>query len=343
MTIVINSDSIKIGNKTISNSPTGISIDGFFNAINVREDGGESVGGFSHGYSCGSYTPNAFSVLRYSFASDGNAVNVGKHEETVNGWTLDRQASISSPSHGYQAGRGIYPSNEYVGTIKKFPFATPSGSASTVGQLSTGRRDATGMQSSASGYAAGGRAATGGGALQTTIDRFSLASDGNGVNTGDLTVASADGMGCSSPTYGYVVRGTLEKFSFASEGSMTIVAPTAQGRYDGFGQSSRTNGYSSGGAQGGGQPAPLNYMITIQKFPFTTDATHVTTAQLTQARAKHTGSSSQTHGYNAGGSTNPTGPAFSLVIDKFSFTADTNATAVGNLTENQGHGTGHQY
>jgi hypothetical protein len=343
MTIVINSDSIKIGNKTISNSPTGISIDGFFNAISVREDGGESVGGFSHGYSCGSYTPNTFSVLRYSFASDANAVNVGKHEETVNGWQIARMASASSPSHGYMAGRNIAPANSYDGTIKKFPFATPSGNASTVGQLSTSRQDGMGMQTSIFGYSAGGQTAAGGGQNQTTIDRFSFASDGNGVNTGDLTTATSAGAGCSSPTHGYTIRGTLEKFSFASEGNMAIVAPTAQGRYDNFGQSSRTNGYSSGGAQGGGQPAPVNYMITIQKFPFATDATHVTTAQLTQARAKHTGSSSQSHGYNAGGSTNPTSPAFSLVIDKFSFTADTNATAVGNLTENQGYGSGHQY
>jgi len=86
-------------------------------------------------------------------------------------------------------------------------------------------------------------------------------------------------------------------------------------------------GYTSGGYCVGPPNGAVN---SIDRFPFNNAGTAISTGTLTTARVATAGSSSYTHGYNAGGR-NPTG-GYCTAIDKFSFAAAcTNATNVGNL------------
>ena len=79
-----------------------------------------------------------------------------------------------------------------------------------------------------------------------------------------------------------------------------------------------TSGYASGGYQ------PQTNII--EKWPFSSDTNSSDVGDLTLARGRHSGQSSNASGYNSGGlpSTN--------TIDKFPFSADGNATDVGDLT-----------
>lgn len=86
------------------------------------------------------------------------------------------------------------------------------------------------------------------------------------------------------------------------------------------------SGYRSGGNEPG-------YSVTIDKFSFTSDGDATDVGDLTVGRRGAAGSSSSTHGYTSAGlAAGPGGPPeHSNVIDKFPFSADANATDVGDV------------
>ena len=135
-----------------------------------------------------------------------------------------------------------------------------------------------------------------------------------------------------------VFNDSIETFPFASDvgseeyGNLTVTRESAAG------QSSKTNGYTSGGYSA---PGSISHGV-IDKFPFagvTGSASDV--GDLTAARYGVAGQSSTTAGYTSGGrSLGPSGvPGFS-VIDKFPFSADVNATGVGDISETRRSVTG---
>lgn len=83
------------------------------------------------------------------------------------------------------------------------------------------------------------------------------------------------------------------------------------------------SGYSSGG--GDGPPAGL----TIEKFPFASNANATDVGDLTVQRGGASGQSSSVSGYTSGGHS---GGAVNT-IDKFPFASNANATDVGDLTQ----------
>lgn len=82
----------------------------------------------------------------------------------------------------------------------------------------------------------------------------------------------------------------------------------------------------------GGRTSPTTASNVIDKHPFPTDASASDVGDLSQTRASSSGSSSKTHGYNAGGDLVAPGAGWSNVVDKFPFAIDTNASDVGDLT-----------
>jgi len=85
-----------------------------------------------------------------------------------------------------------------------------------------------------------------------------------------------------------------------------------------------TSGYTSGG-----EIASLNYVNTIDKFPFAADGNATDVGDLTApARRAAAGQSSAESGYTSGGQS----PILNT-IDKFPFAANANATDVGDLTQ----------
>ena len=142
----------------------------------------------------------------------------------------------------------------------------------------------------------------------------------------------------SSRVSGYTSGGSpgtgdiIDKFPFSSDGNATDVGNLATPRSSLAGQSSTESGYASGGNP---VSSPI-YLSTIEKFPFATDGNAGAIGNLTQARQGPAGQSSATHGYSSAGLfQSPTPPTLTYgnTIDKFPFSADGNATDVGDTTD----------
>jgi hypothetical protein len=175
----------------------------------------------------------------------------------------------------------------------------------------------------------------------TTNERIAYLSDTRTLRfnngTWDNPLLGAAGGGVSSTqaqgsVSGYVTGGwpgtlnNIEKFSFTSDGNGTDVGDMTVARNIACGQSSADNGYTSGG-----NPSPPVGNV-IDKFPFAVDANATDVGNLTQQRYGSGGQSSTTHGYTSGGYATVPVSSASNVIDKFPFSADANATDVGDLT-----------
>lgn len=188
------------------------------------------------------------------------------------------------------------------------------------------------------GYVLGGRTPAGNANM---IQKFSLASDGNATDVGNLTTNLGQNNGVSSATNGYTMGGyapslggettEISKFPFTSDDNATSVASLslkirmsapAQSITDGA-------GYVAGGYSEVPFPSSINDRSLIQKFVFATEANATNIGDLTVSRYFMAGSSSSTHGYAAGGDLNP---GQTNIIDKYPFTSDTSATDVGDLT-----------
>jgi len=208
--------------------------------------------------------------------------------------------------------------------------------------------DATQAQGSVSGFASGG-AASGTSPFLNQIQQFSLVSDGNATDTGDITFARAFVTGSSSSTHGYTLGGyggapvdtnIIDKFPFASPSDgASDVGNLSNAMQQGAGHESTENGYNSGGDVGGGPPSRTT---NIDKFPFASDTNATTNADLITERSAASGVSSTTHGYTCGGFNSTPSPANKNEIEKFPFASDNNATDVGDLTAARQQGTGHQ-
>jgi len=186
------------------------------------------------------------------------------------------------------------------------------------------------------GYVSGGRQPN----ISNVIDKFSFAVgyDNISYDVGDLTVGRSQVSGKSSSTHGYTTGGVfapntavaneIDKHPFSTDANATDVGDLTQSCSHTAGQSSSTHGYTSGGALVSplsGNP-PTGRTNSIDKFPFSTDASAADVGDLSQARRSASGTNSSTHGYSSGGD-----PNAGSTIDKFPFTSDANATDVGDL------------
>ena len=137
----------------------------------------------------------------------------------------------------------------------------------------------------------------------------------------------------------------IEKYPFANRtANIRINGMETNGPYDGVGLSSATHGYLCGFVVT--LPSSIGYVNSTQKYPFTLEAdlTESLVADLAAAgdNVAGVGGSSNTTGYNGGGSTTPgapTGYPYSAnkvnKVSKFPFASDNNVTALGNLSYGQ--------
>lgn len=305
--------------------------------------------GFVAGGDAGSYA--SVNVMeKYSFASDGNATDVGDLNTS-----RSHVAGGSSPTHGYAmggntSGSGI--NGPYIQSIEKFSVTSDANATAITATLTANRTTANSGEvsdaSHANIYVGGG--ATGSTAPATaappdaatiaTIDKFDVSSDTtNATDQGDLSEAKFNLAGHSSSTHGYFSGGgptfstftnAIEKFPFAATANVSDVGDLTVAKREGGGTSSTTHGYHIGAV------APNPQINVMEKFSFASDANASDIGDTNQVTASDlTTSSSTTHGYMAGtGYINP-------YIEKHSFTSDTNGTAVGSLTRNlYGRGAG---
>ena len=170
-------------------------------------------------------------------------------------------------------------------------------------------------------YQAGGQV---GSTSYNDINKYSLTSDGNATDVGNLTRVMNNGAGTSSPTYGYHMGGywpsagtsDIEKTQFSSDGnSVQITGDLVGVRRAHSSATNKIYGYNAGG--NGSASA-------IDKFLYSTEANSTNVGTLHTGVQDHSGHSSSTHGYCAGGNANP--------IQKWAFASDGTATDVGDLT-----------
>ena len=173
------------------------------------------------------------------------------------------------------------------------------------------------------------------------IQRFAFASDGNSSDVGDLVQGLSQAAPSNSPTHGYTAGGTqvpstveddIQKYAFASSSNATDVGDLVEARFEGAsGNQSLAHGYKSGGRD---NIPSGNALDTIERYPFSSDTNASDVGELTDPRRQpaHGCTSSENHGYTASGRNAP-GPTVYNMIDKFTFSASTNATDVGDLTQ----------
>jgi hypothetical protein len=212
------------------------------------------------------------------------------------------------------------------------------------------------FQGSTSGYTSGGAPTLPSinNIVSNTIDKFPFAADANATDVGDLTLSTNSSAGSHSMENGYVSGGTaptdfptritntIQKFPFSVDTNSTDIADLTEAKHLFAGHSSDANGYTSGGSENTTVATPpANQYNTIEKFPFSADANATDVGDLTQVRRSSSGTSSETHGYTAGGNLFPESPGTTpITIDRFPFSSDENSSDVGDLYAGAGLSSG---
>jgi len=356
--IILNSDNQEsfFANVNILSENSALKIDKLNNSYKFQG----SVSGYVSG---GFISPSVTNVIeKFSFATDGNATDVG--DLTQARTTSGQSSSVS----GYStAGRTAVPPFTFSFSTRrdKFPFATDTNSSNIGDSLesSTGNK---GHSSSAHGYSSAGviertdsfdvpsgpapqEPQTNRAIRITRVEKFPFATDSDVMGTSNLRTVRSGHSEHSSDVSGYVGGGdspappaeppfqatrNIEKFPFSFDAVATSVGDLLN-KYSALsGQSSTVSGYSSGAFF---IPTPGSTVNVIQKFPFSTDTNASDVGDLTEARHSASGQSSTVSGYTSGGA-----PSVRNTIDKFPFSTDTNASDVGDLTEAKSGGAGHQ-
>jgi len=169
------------------------------------------------------------------------------------------------------------------------------------------------------GYVAGGSSST------DVIGRFSLTSQSNATDVGDLTTGRGGTAGGKSATHGFVQgdgaaaghSDEIEKFAYASSANASLHGDMTQAHNAPAEASMETHIYTMGG-----DGAQDNL---IQKTATATDSNASNIGTLVNSIWYVGGSSSTTHGYAAGGFPS------NNIIQKFSFSTDGNASDIADL------------
>lgn len=332
MTFKINDNSFIDANASLTTTELNVSDGSSINIVQLYPNAMGTVAGF-----VGSSTTN---MNRYPFAVEENATSVGGITVSHYGGTVGN----SSQTHGFVAG-GLTSWFVLTNQIDKYPFST-SVTSVDMGDLTVARHDVASQSSYTHGYSSGGLTNTGGGPVNT-IDKFPFASNINATNIGDLTQVRA-GTGTSSSSHGYTsgkvvtfspaVYGpnTIDRFPFATDSNASDVGDLNTGGYgtnNASGQSSETHGYHTGSEE------PSYWGTGILKFAFASSTSTSTVGNVAN-QGGGAGSSSVSHGYDAGG--RPWYSSNTNAIEKFPFATDGNAVTNRYLTADRGTDTGTQ-
>ena len=297
--------------------------------------------GSNYAYSCnGSGASQGWSntntIDKFAFNSSSNATDVGDSQ-------LARRNSGGgfSTTHGYNAGGAASAS-----VIDKYSFSV-DGNATIVGNLTSGSQAETGhgCSSETYGYATGGDPAASG----NQIHKYSFSTDQDATLVGVLTTTTQTDFPSmtQSSTHGYCQGGgasyVINKWTFATDGNATLVGvlnSTFGGSATSAGVSSSTYGHTCGG----GAMASRSSKIEKHSFASDGDATNVASLTLQEGKNGGYGTSTQTHGYVAGGSQANGTAASGDSVNKFSFSSDVIAVdTTQNLTVARGLGGSSQY
>ena len=317
--------------------------------------------GSSYGYSLGGYNyisanpdivynrGNHPNMDKYAYASDGNATNVGDFANIASGRNVDSQAfqgqatgaGAADGSYGYSFGGWDTPGASDI--IEKVAFAS-DGNAVDAGDMHDDRAQTTGYSDGNYAYIAGGHNTS---THTDMIQSFAFSSSAVADTTQNLSAARNRANACQTLTYGYSLGGsetltatavvTIERFQFATTNHCVDVGDLLGARRESNCQaSSTTHGYVACGTTA----VAATKLNSIEKVQLVATANSTDVADMLVTTSSMGSSSSTTHGYSHGYLTSSAG---NDQISKWSFSADANATDVGNLTKPTADAQGAQY
>ena len=316
-----------------------------------------SMQGSNYGYCAGGYSWNGSvanyeNIDRWSYDSNGNAVDVGDLEVQFASGAQQgfyEGGSASSETHGYVLGGGGMRDD-----VEKYSFATATENASKVGDLVVpGNQQAAsdGTNAYMFGWTEPMNATRGWG--WDGIQKYVYATDVCTDSTANLSSIRSYHVMTQSATHAYCVGGRLnagdatgtdsiDKWQFATTNDATDVANLlGTRRNSGWGSSSTTHGYVAGGVPTTHNTNPMN---SIEKHQFSNDADSTDVGDLLSGATWGFGSnSSTTHGYGFGHNDGVQSYQFTNEITRFAFSVDGNATDVGDLSLLRGQSQGHQF
>jgi len=248
------------------------------------------VSGYQISYVPANPTPTQFGIYKFPFAAPfATSTTPGAFLQN----STSRAGSNQSSTNGYKTGGGSNPAvpSGHWSSIQKFPFASETNNAISVGSLSITMRDFSSQESDTHGYTSGAYSS---GRYMRQIEKYPFAADNNSVVVGALNYPGSAGRehnGLSSTTSGYCVSGTaagvINKFPFATDNFIasvpgSITMPPAGGGYQ------RASGCSSSTTAGymNSSQMPGNVVWNgILKLPFASDTGTTLLSATRYARA----------------------------------------------------------
>ena len=231
------------------------------------------------------------------------------------------QLLFQGTAYGYDMG-GRTPTASDV--IQKYSY-TSDGNSTDVANLYQARDSVTGTQSKTYGYVSAGTQAG-----HLMIDKHQFATTNNSTSVGNLINKGYLGGGVSgNDGYGYHVGGDepvdvfIQRFSFTTDGNAVDVGDMTRGTNSHSCSSDWTAeyGYSAGGVLPTGD--------VIERFAFGSSVTSTDVGDMAIDVDAGAGSSSNTHGYVAGGYLS----GVKDHIQKYAFASSGNSTDIANLTQ----------
>ena len=215
------------------------------------------------------------------------------------------------------------------------------GNSTSFGNLSTGRRHATGVSNNIRGMWGGGE--TAGAASQTNlIDFVTIASTGDAQDFGDLTLARRGSGGGASPTRAVFATGSDSPTSPGNVNNIDFVTIASAGNATDFGdaQNVRANGSGCSNATrmviGGGGVSPSGYLAVMEFITISTTGNATDFGDMPQIVYSLRGcSASHIRGNFNGGAGYPN-TVYLNVIQSINFSTTGDAVDFGDMKQAKG-------
>jgi hypothetical protein len=277
-----------------------------------------------------------YSTIEYiNISSTGNAINFG----TLSVGRTQLQ-SCSSSIRGLFAGGYVSPGTFY--NVIDYITIASEGNAIDFGDLniSARRKSGGGCSSSTRGIFAGGFTGTPTSTSFNNIDYVTIATIGNALDFGDLSITRSFVGALSSPTRAVFAGGfsqpspaltgwnIIEYVTISSTGNAVDFGDLLNLTYGKSGVSNGTRGVYVGGEV----PGPILYLNTIEHITIATTGNSTYFGDLTLGRTYSASTCSLTRGVFGGGTTNPSSPTTTNVMDYITITTAGNAQDFGDLT-----------
>ena len=301
--------------------------------VNITTDSPEQHTGGTRGLIFGGEGSNPRNTIQFfNVASTGNAIDFGDmNDERTEGM------ACASREFAFAVGGflGSSPTN-YTNTLDRVTIAS-TGNATNFADAHRQTGQAASVASSTRAVTGGGVYSGSNGATNNNIDFFTMSSQADGLDFGDLPITSRGVSGCSSPTRGIFFLG--DNAGSTRVNTINFVTISTTGNSSDFGDSTTTARYSSGcsnavrGLKFGGNDGSATDVIDFIEIATLGNALDFGNLAAATSDFGGTGFSSPTRGVVAGGGGITT-------IQYVQFMTTGNAIDFGDLTAGNQYGAG---